>query len=80
MAWLHDDAGYSYLGDQRYGKLTPNELLVLQLGFMVMNERQQEDGDGSRGSRMTEADRQEYIDEYQQRNNLGPYEGPTASA
>lgn len=45
-----------------------------------MNERRQEDGGGSRGSRMSESDRQEYIDDYQQRNNLGPYEGAAASA
>lgn len=77
MAWLHEDAGYSYLGPDRYGKLTPAELAMLQLGFIVRREQEQEahDGPGGPGSRRKHSEPKQSLDEkmaeYEQKLNGG---------
>lgn len=42
VAWMHDDCGYSYLGPERYGKLTLHELQILQLGFLIQQEQRED--------------------------------------
>lgn len=41
MKWLHD-AGYRFTGDTRIADLTPQELTVLQCGYLVEQQEQED--------------------------------------
>lgn len=48
--WLHE-LGYQFVGPTRIGDLTPDELAVLQFGWVVRQEQQQQEAEGSRRTR-----------------------------
>lgn len=74
---MHEDCGYSYLGEQRFGRLTPQEVDMLQLGWLVKAEAREEALDEDGGGGLDKKSRQEYLEDYEKKHGIGGY-GPQA--